>query len=110
MRKIRTLIVVAVVTCLGVFGVAEAQALEWAGNGYYLSSGQNGFLNHSVYLYASNGYGEGVASCAGIRGYGNGCAGPNEISSYVLAGDVYSEPYLHNHSTYGGYFKGYYFS
>ncbi len=76
MRKVRTLIAVAAIACLGVFGVAEAQAVEWAGNGYYLSSGQSGYLNHQLYLYASNGYGEGPANCTGIRYYGDGCAGP----------------------------------
>jgi len=110
MRKIRSLTAAVAIACVGVFGVTQAQALEWAGNGYYLSSGQNGFLNRKVWLYATNGYGEGPANCAGIRGYGNGCAGPREFSAYVLAGDVYSEPYLHNHSTFGGTFKGYYYA
>jgi len=110
MRKIRLLIAVVAVVCLGVFGVAQAQALEWAGNGYYLASGQNGFLNSSVYLYASDGYGENRAVCAGIRGVGDSCAGRGYIAEYVLSSDVYSEPYLHNHDAEGGYFHGFYYS
>jgi hypothetical protein len=110
MRKIRALIVVAAVACLGVFGVAQAQAVEWAGNGYYLASGQNGFLNHTVRLYASDGYGENRAVCAGIRGVGDTCVGRGYIAEFILAYDIESEPYLHNHDTEGGYFHGFYFS
>jgi len=109
MRKQSALLAVVAILCLGIFAAA-AQAVEWAGNGYYLVSGQNGFLNHKVWLYAADGIGEGVASCAGIREVAKGCAGPWEVSGYVLSGDVWSEPYLHNHDTKAGTFKGYYYS
>lgn len=108
MRKLSVLISVVALLCLGVFA-ASAQAIEWAGNHYFLASGQNGFLNHKVWLYAADGIGEGVASCAGIREVEKGCAGPWEVSGYTLSSDVWSEPYLHNHDTANGYFKGYYY-
>jgi hypothetical protein len=88
---------------------AQALATEWAGNGYYLASGQNGFLNYKVNLYASEGKGENRAVCAGIRSYGNSCVGRGYYAWYALSFYVYNEPYLHNHDTEGGYFHGWYF-
>ena len=87
--------------------------MEWAGNGYYLAGGQNGFLNHKVSLHSSYVLATGSAiGCAGIREvvavsceqYAGSGAG------VVLANDVYAEPDLHNHSAFGGTFRGFYYS
>jgi hypothetical protein len=108
MRKIRVLIVIAVLTCCGAFA-AQALATEWAGNGYYLASGQNGFTNYKVNLYASEGKGENRAVCAGIRYYGNNCVGRGFYAWYPLPFYVHGEPYLHNHDSEGGYSHGWYY-
>jgi hypothetical protein len=77
---------------------------HWAGNGYYLASGQNGFSNYYVYVYTSEGEGENRAVCAGIRGVGSTCVGRGYTASYGTGAEWYKEVYLHNHDTEGGYF------
>jgi hypothetical protein len=113
MRK--SLKIVLVVLSLSVSGLsfaASSEAVEWAGNGYYLASGQNGFLNHKVWIYASDVLATGSAiGCAGIRevapvvceAYAGSGAGVTEAYEY------WSEPDLHNHSTFGGTFRGFYY-
>jgi hypothetical protein len=109
MRKLRVLMLIAVVACCGVFtALALASRTEWAGNGYYLSSGQNGFLNHKVNLYLSEGLGSNRAVCAGIRGIEESCVGRGAYALYDLGYYVEGEPYIHNHDPEGGYFQGWY--
>jgi len=112
MSKIRTLILIGVVVCLSAFGVAQAQAVEWAGNHYHLEPGQTGYLNHKVWVYASDVVGEGSAlGCAGIVGHGPMYCEEHEheVAGIVFAEEFWSEPYIHNHSGWGDYFKGYYY-
>jgi hypothetical protein len=114
MRKSLAVVLASVAACTSALAfAASSEAVEWAGNGYYLAGGQNGFLNHKVYLYASDVVATGSAiGCAGIRevvavvceSYAGSGAG------VTLANDVYSEPDLHNHSTFGGTFRGFYYS
>lgn len=108
MRKRRTLFAV-LATTLFLLVAAAAFAVEWAGNHYYLASGQNGFLNHTVSEYESVGVGENRAVCAGIRYIGNKCVGRGEVAYYRPSEELVSEPYLHNHDTEGGYFHGYWY-
>ncbi len=79
---------------------------HWAGNGYYLASGQNGFTNYEVNnLFESVGLGENRAVCAGIRGVGNMCVGRGQTARYSTGSEYFGfEPYLHNHDTEGGDF------
>ena len=108
MRR-RTLLAVLVTTFF-LLTAAAAFAVEWAGNGYYLASGPNGFLNHTVHIYLSEGLGENRAVCAGIRGYGDTCVGRGSVASYSYKATVVeSEPYLHNHDTEAGYFHGWWY-
>jgi hypothetical protein len=109
MRTLRVLTITAVLGCCGLFAaVALAALTEWAGTGYHLESGQNGFLNHDVNLFYSKGKGEDRAVCAGIREVEKTCAGRNESAVYDLPYYVFKEPYLHNHDAEGGYFHGWY--
>jgi len=89
---------------------AEYTTHHWAGNGYYLASGQNGFLNSKVSLAESWGSGENRAVCAGIREIGDTCVGRGATAYYHTVNwiHVWSEPYLHNHDTEGGFFNGWY--
>jgi|ERR1039457_2374065 hypothetical protein len=106
MRRFRTLLAFTVLAF--VLFVATALAVEWAGNGYYLASGQSGYLNHTVTIQEASGRGENRAVCAGIRYYGDDCVGRGSTAAYIEPYPVLSEPYLHNHDTEGGYFHGYY--
>ncbi len=106
MRRLCTLLAFTAL-CFALF-VAAASAIEWAGNGYYLASGQSGYLNRTVTIQASSGKGENRAVCAGIRYYGYQCVGRGSTASYIEPYPVFSEPYLHNHDAEGGYFHGYY--
>ncbi|MGP0102602.1 MAG: hypothetical protein ACLPUT_13415 [Solirubrobacteraceae bacterium] len=106
MRKVRKLVAATTVAFFAV--VVTALAINWTGSHYYLSSGQNGFLNRTVIVQASFGKGENRAVCAGIRYYGLSCVGRGSIASYIEPYAVLSEPYLHNHDTEGGYFVGEY--
>jgi hypothetical protein len=114
MRKsLMVLLAVLSASMCGLAFAASSEAVEWAGNGYHLAGGQNGFLNHKVNLYAS----DVLATSSAI-----GCAGIREVVPVVceeyagsgagvtLAYDVYSEPDLHNHSTFEGTFRGFYYS
>lgn len=106
-RAITTLVTLA---CFGALGVGPAQAVEYA-NHVRVESGAN-YFGPSVALYAADTYPFGEAiGCAGIRYYGIYCP-PNshETASFVLANDVNSQPYIHNHATYTSYFSGYYHS
>lgn len=111
MRRLRALILIAALASFGTIGVAAAQAEGlWAGNGYFLASGQNGFLNHTVELEISTGIGNNRAVCAGIRGYADECAPRGSAASEDLEKRVKSEPYLHNHDTEGGTFEGWWWN
>jgi hypothetical protein len=114
MRKsaMGVLAVLAVSLC-GFTFVASSEAVEWAGSGYHLAGGQNGFLNHKVPLFASDVLATGSAiGCAGIREVAPVVCEefPGSGAGVTLANDVFSEPDLHNHSTFEGTFRGFYFS
>ncbi len=108
MEKIRALIVVAAVAAFGTFASQASAKVHWAGNSYHLESGQNGFLNHKVELFFSEGKGENRAVCAGIREIESNCVGRGSFALYTLPFYVIGEPYLHNHDTEGGFFNGWY--
>jgi hypothetical protein len=109
MRKLRMLILVGAVVCCAVFAaLALASRTEWAGNGYHLESGQNGFLNHKINFFLSEGKGENRAVCAGIRGVEESCVPRGSYAVYDLPFYIEGEPYLHNHDPEGGYFHGWY--
>ena len=62
-------------------------------------------------LAESWGYGENRLACAGIREIGRTCAVNRGETVYYHTVNwigVWSEPYLHNHDTEGGYFQGWY--
>jgi hypothetical protein len=113
MFKARIAAVLAVVVCcLACTAVALAYTtIHWAGNGYYLSSGQNGFTNYIAAMNESWGKGENRAVCAGIRGIGDTCVGRGYTAYFNTTGHVYveAEAYLHNHDSEAGYFNGWYF-
>lgn len=113
MRRVRNLIVVvAALACVGVFGVAQAGAEEWANENYHLASGQYGYLNRTVWVYASDVKAVNSAiGCAGIVGVGSMVC---ESSAGVGAGVTYldeywSEPYIHNHSGWPDNFRGFWY-
>jgi len=114
MVKARILAVLAVVACCCLTSVATAfgyETIHWAGNGYFLASGQNGFLNRTRAMNESWGKGENRAVCSGLRNIGDTCVGRGSTAEYHTQGYiyVYLEAYLHNHDTEGGYFNGWYF-
>lgn len=113
MSKTRPTVVLAVLACCLVFvtvAFAEFTTHHWAGNGYHLASGQNGFLNRKVPLAESWGKGENRAVCAGIREIGSTCVNRGETAFYHTVGFIHveSEPYLHNHDPEAGEFNGWY--
>jgi hypothetical protein len=113
MAKARIAAIVAVLACclaLVATAFATFSRHQWAGNGYHLESGQNGFLNHDVILDESQGKGENRAVCAGIRGIGDTCVGRGEEAVYGTKGiAVEAEPYIHNHDAEAGYFNAWYY-
>jgi hypothetical protein len=117
MVKVRILAILATVMAVaacGLTSVATGSAYEtvhWAGNGYSLASGQNGFLNRTRAINESWGKGENRAVCSGLRGISDSCVGRGSTASYHTQGYiyVYLEAYLHNHDTEAGYFAGWYF-
>ena len=101
----------AVAACFGIFGVAQAYAEGHSEYAHHIEtgSGENRFGPNTVlYAAVTEPYGAGIG-CAGIRGYGLLCPAEFEDGVYVLGGNVISEPYLHNHSTFTSYFNGLYF-
>ena len=100
----------AAFVCLLSVGAASAGAAEWAHH-VGVGSGANVFgpllrLNASEVV----GYGSGLG-CAGIRGYGSVCeSSPGEYVVVTTGGDVSSEPYIHNHSTFESFFNGWYYA
>ncbi len=109
----RTLVaLLAVLAVLAVTaGAASATTIEWAGSGYALESGQNGFLNHKVFLFASEVIGtSAMLGCAGIREVEplNCEKEEGELAGVVKAVEYFSEPYLHNHGLKRGTFRGFY--
>jgi hypothetical protein len=108
----RVLIAVLALACSSVAFAAETYATQWAGQNekYYLASGQSGYLNRTVKIYLSEGFGENRAVCAGIRYYGDNCVGRGSTATYSYKATlVESEPYLHNHDEENGYFKGWWY-
>ena len=96
-------------TCLAA-AASSAAAVEWA---HHAGVGGGGnVFGPFVRLDASEvvGYGSGLG-CAGIRGFGLACESkPGEFVVLSTGSDVSSEPYIHNHSTFGSFFNGYYYS
>lgn len=110
-HRIRTTTVtLASCAALAAFVAAPAGAVEYAHH-VGVGSGAN-YFGPDVTLSESEvvGYGEGIG-CAGIRGYsGVSCeSAPGQRAYVLLSGDVVSEPYIHNHSTFTSYFNGWYF-
>jgi len=100
----------AAVACLLASGAPSASAVEWAHH-VGVGGGGNAF-GPFVRLDASEvvGYGSGLG-CAGIRNFGSVCeSSPGEFVAITTGGDVSSEPYVHNHSTFESFFNGYYYS
>lgn len=96
------------IVCIGAFGVAQAQAVEYV-NHHKVESGEN-YFGPFVELGSASTFPYGSAiGCAGVRGVGLSCP-PNsgEVGGIVLPFDVQSEPYIHNHSTFGSFFSGFY--
>jgi hypothetical protein len=92
MRKLSAVLAVVAILCLGIFAAA-AQAVEWAGNGYYLVSGQNGFLNHKVWLYVACHHGRATTSpAAWLRSSNN--LKLDDRSSFVRRNGSLSAPAL----------------
>jgi hypothetical protein len=95
--------------CCCSFGVAQAQAVEYA-NHVEVVGGGNHFGPY-VYFYLAETYPFGSAlPCAGVRGVGLNCSTKeHEVASIQLPFDVEAEPYIHNHSTWTSYFSGFYY-
>ena len=113
MLKARIAVALLVVAfCLAFSAVALAYTThQWAGNGYHLNSGQNGFTNFVAAMNESWGSGENRAVCAGIREVGNNCVGRGSTAFFNTTGHIFveAEAYLHNHDAEAGTFNGWYF-
>ena len=113
MVKVRIVAVLSVAACCLAFAATAFayQTVEWAGNGYHLESGQNGFLNRKRAMNESWGKGENRAVCSGLREIGDTCVGRGSTAEYHTTNFIYVilEAYLHNHDTEGGFFHGWYF-
>lgn len=91
------------------FGTSSASAVEYFHH-VGIAGGGNAFGPFvTVRVSETVGYGQGLG-CAGIRSIaGVVCeSSPGEFVALVLGGDVKSEPYIHNHSTFQSFFNGYY--
>ena len=108
MRK-RTIILLASLACFGAFGTTSAEAVEYV-NHVKVEGGAN-YFGPYVLLYLAETYPFGSAiACAGIRGVGLNCASNSgAVAGIETPWDVEAEPYIHNHSTFGSYFSGYYY-
>ena len=111
MRNKHLATLLATLACLGTAGMGTASAAEWA---HHVGVGGGGnVFGPFVRLFDSEtvGYGSGLG-CAGIRGIsGVVCeTHAGEYVAVVLGGDVSSEPYIHNHSTFTSFFNGYYYT
>jgi hypothetical protein len=109
MRKSHIASLLATVACLSTFATASAGAVEWTHH-IGIPSGGNAF-GPFVSLRVSETFGWGAGlGCAGIRGVsGVVCeTTAGERVSVTLSNFVGSEPYIHNHSTFGSYFAGFY--
>lgn len=109
MRK-KLITAIAAVACCGVFGVAQAQATQYA-NKVYVKSGTS-YFGPYVLLYLAETVPNGSAlGCAGIAGVGMNCSSNSyETSTVTTPYDVESEPYIHDHSGWNDYFSGYYYT
>ena len=109
MRGSHLAAVLATLAGFGALGAPSAGAVQWATH-VGIGGGGNAF-GPVVRLFVSEtqGYGSGIG-CAGIRGVsGVVCEGKaRERVALVLGGDVTSEPYIHNHSTFESFFNGWY--
>ena len=72
------------------------------------------YTGPTVALFASNteSYGSAIG-CSGISGLGVNCNTYTDPGGYLTTGfvwyyDVWSQPYIHNHSTWTGWFNGFY--
>lgn len=107
MRK-STVTFIAILTCLMAFCASGAQAVEYV-NHQKVEGGAN-YFGPFVELDAASTSPFGTAiACAGVRGVGLNCASNSgETAGILLPFDVDSEPYIHNHSTFGSFFSGFY--
>ena len=110
MRRPRIAALLATLGCSFAFGASSASAVEYLHH-VGIGSGGNAFGPFvTVRVSETVGYGQGLG-CAGIRNIaGVVCeSSAGEFVALVLGGDVKSEPYIHNHSTFESYFNGYYY-
>jgi hypothetical protein len=96
MRRSRIAALLATLGCAFAFCSSNASAVE--------------YFHHVGIGGGGNAFGPGLG-CAGIRNIaGVVCeSSPGEFVALVLGGDVRSEPYIHNHSTFESFFNGYYY-
>jgi hypothetical protein len=108
MRKRLTVAALALACCCS-FGVAQAQAVEYAKH-VEVAGGGNHF-GPFVLLFLAETFPFGSAlPCAGVRGVGLNCSTKEgEVATIELPFDVEAEPYIHNHSTFTSYFSGFYY-
>lgn len=108
MRKRLTAAILAL-ACGCCFGVAQAQAVEYAKHVEVVGGGNR--FGPYVYFFAAETFPFGSAlPCAGVRGVGLNCSTKEgEVATITLPFDVEAEPYIHNHSTWTSYFSGFYY-
>ncbi len=113
MRRSLIAPMLATLACCGAVQAAApagADAVEYAHN-VGVASGAN-FFGPFVSLITAETVGLGSAlGCAGIRGV-SGVVCETTAGQHVqvsLSNRINSEPYIHNHSTFGGSFNGFYF-
>ena len=110
MNKRLLTVLLALLICMGVFGVASAQADYWHQfmNHTYLGTGANYFDAEYYDVIDVEGASTGAAAaCVGMSGTGRKvCGGEGEKvdTGYVGFGGT---PYLHNHSTWNSYFNAF---
>jgi hypothetical protein len=110
-RRLSIAALLGTLACMGSFGVAEAEAVQYA-NKVAVESGAN-YFGPFVNLYAAETIGTGSGlGCAGIRGIsGVVCeTEPGSKAVIILSNHVASEPYIHNHSTFKSVFNGFYYT
>ncbi|HXB15111.1 MAG TPA: hypothetical protein VNV44_05135 [Solirubrobacteraceae bacterium] len=110
MRRSGITSLLATLGCTLALATPSASAVEYFHH-VGIGGGGNAFGPFvTVRVSETVGYGQGLG-CAGIRSIaGVVCESrPGEFVALVLGGDVRSEPYIHNHSTFESFFNGYYY-
>jgi hypothetical protein len=100
----------ALMACFGAIDASTTQGVEYVTH-IGVESGAN-YFGPAVTLKAAGvvGYGQGIG-CAGVRGVsGVVCESEPGAVAVVVSGYTFSEPYIHNHSTFKSYFNGYYYT